>query len=73
MTYTIIIDSIIARNNINRYYETGKIDIDFLTKLSNDAVPQLIRLSSSCKDRSNRKLLEKNLKHRKFKLRNEGS
>jgi hypothetical protein len=38
------IDVIIAKNNIARYEETGKIDTYYLTRLSYDAVPQLIKL-----------------------------
>ncbi|WP_134684835.1 DUF4153 domain-containing protein [Brevibacillus migulae] len=38
------IDAIIAKNNISRYEETGKIDADYLTHLSYDAVPYLVPL-----------------------------
>ncbi|MGF7060441.1 hypothetical protein HNR33_004133 [Brassicibacter mesophilus] len=38
------IDSMIAKNNIDRYFETGKIDFYYLTTLSYDAVPQISRL-----------------------------
>ncbi len=38
------IDVIIARNNINRYYDTGKIDMHYLSRLSWDAVPELVKL-----------------------------
>jgi two-component system sensor histidine kinase BaeS len=34
-------DAWIARHNIERYEETGKIDVDFLSTLSDDAVPVL--------------------------------
>jgi signal transduction histidine kinase len=34
-------DDLIARHNIQRYEETGKIDVDFLATLSDDAVPVL--------------------------------
>ncbi len=34
-------DDLIARHNIERYEETGKIDVDFLATLSDDAVPVL--------------------------------
>jgi two-component system, OmpR family, sensor histidine kinase BaeS len=34
-------DELIARHNIERYEETGKIDVDFLATLSDDAVPVL--------------------------------
>lgn len=46
IAYTIInfmnVDSIIAKNNIERYHRTGKIDVSYLTMLSYDAVPQLL-------------------------------
>ena len=38
------VDAIIARKNIERYFETGKIDLDYLQKLSYDAIPELMRL-----------------------------
>ena len=34
-------DAWIARHNIERYEETGKVDVDFLSTLSDDAVPVL--------------------------------
>jgi len=34
-------DDLIARHNIERYEETGKIDVEFLATLSDDAVPWL--------------------------------
>ncbi len=37
-------DDLIARHNIERYEETGKIDADFLATLSDDAVPVLSTL-----------------------------
>ena len=37
-------DDLIARHNIERYEETGKIDADFLATLSDDAVPALSTL-----------------------------
>jgi two-component system, OmpR family, sensor histidine kinase BaeS len=37
-------DDLIARHNIERYEETGKIDVDFLATLSDDAVPVLSTL-----------------------------
>jgi hypothetical protein len=39
-------DAFIAKQNIERYYETGKIDEAYLLNLSADAVPQLLRFSS---------------------------
>lgn len=39
------VDSIIAQKNIERYYSTGKIDIYYLTRLSYDAVPHVIKFA----------------------------
>ena len=39
------IDAIIAQRNIDRYFRTGKIDLDYLQELSYDAIPELTRLS----------------------------
>jgi len=41
------VDVIIARNNINRYYNTGEIDVYYLTGLSYDAIPEMTRLLKS--------------------------
>lgn len=38
------IDSIITNNNINRFYETGKIDVEYLKNGNNDNIPQLVDL-----------------------------
>ena len=43
------VDVIIARNNINRYYSTGEIDINYLEGLSCDAIAETTRLLD-CKD-----------------------
>jgi hypothetical protein len=37
-------DDLIARHNIERYEHTGKIDVEFLATLSDDAVPALMSL-----------------------------
>lgn len=37
-------DVYIARQNIERYQKTGNIDVSYLTTLSTDATPQLVRL-----------------------------
>ena len=48
LTYTTLnyinVDAIIARKNIDRYFRTGKIDLDYLQELSYDAIPELRRL-----------------------------
>ena len=51
ITYTTLnyvnVDAIIARKNIDRYFKTGKIDLDYLHELSYDAIPELTRLSTA--------------------------
>jgi hypothetical protein len=44
------VDIIIAKNNINRYFETGQIDMVYLKGLSHDAVPEIQKLFISIKD-----------------------
>lgn len=39
------VDMIIARNNINRYFKTGQIDMEYLKGLSYEAVPEMARLT----------------------------
>jgi hypothetical protein len=46
------VDVIIARNNIDRYYETKQIDMVYLKGLSYDAVPEMQKLLTSVKDSS---------------------
>ncbi len=36
-------DAFIARQNLDRYVQTGDLDVLYLTELSDDAVPQLVR------------------------------
>ena len=43
------VDIIIAKNNINRYFETGQIDMVYLKNLSYDAIPEMQRLLISFK------------------------
>lgn len=38
------VDALIARENIDRYNKTGKIDTSYLTVLSNDAIPDIVAL-----------------------------
>ena len=38
------VDVIIAKNNINRYFESGQIDVVYLKGLSYDAAPEMQRL-----------------------------
>lgn len=48
MAYVILnfanIDVLIAKNNINRYLETGKLDTNYLLNLSYDSIPVLVEL-----------------------------
>ena len=46
------VDVIIAKNNINRYFETGQIDMVYLKNLSYDAIPEMQRLLISVKSSS---------------------
>lgn len=39
------VDVLIAENNIRRYEQTGRIDIDYLADLSYDAIPAVMRLT----------------------------
>ena len=38
------VDAIIAKNNINRYFLTGQIDMVYLKSLSYDAAPEIEKL-----------------------------
>jgi hypothetical protein len=37
-------DAFIAKQNIQRYYNTGKLDVFYLTQLSDDAIPETIKV-----------------------------
>ena len=73
------VDIIIAKNNINRYFETGQIDMAYLKGLSYDATPEIQRLFMSVKDSLD--LKEKQMtqelsgyfKERKSELKNQKS
>lgn len=47
--YTVLnfinVDKIIARNNIDRYFRTGEIDINYMQTLSYDAIPDMLILA----------------------------
>lgn len=74
--YTVInyinIDGFVARKNIERYYETGKVDAYYLTTLSNEAVPYLIELRDNS-DSEIKIIINDNLQHRKEILNNQNS
>lgn len=61
------VDGMIARKNIERYYETGKIDIYYFDSLSNAAVRELKMLSED-KDPEIASLAQGMLESRKNKL-----
>lgn len=63
------IDVLIARYNIDRYHSTGKIDTAYLSTLSDDAVPELIRLLGA-KDKSVAAEIQNGLAGRKRALEN---
>jgi hypothetical protein len=73
------VDIIIAKNNINRYFETGKIDMVYLKGLSYDAAPEMEKLFLSVKDSpdSKEKQMAKEIleyfKERKLDLKNQKS
>lgn len=45
------IDSVIAKKNIERYYETTKIDLMYLESYSTDNIPDLINLYKNSNDK----------------------
>jgi hypothetical protein len=66
------IDAIIAQNNISRYFETDKIDLEYLKTLSIDAIPQLIRLRQA-KDETFRNSINLFLEDKKNLLNNDNN
>ena len=75
LTYTTLnyvnVDAIIARNNIDRYFKTGKIDLDYLQELSYDAIPELARLSAAGEDDMASKKTAEFLRNKEAELRSE--
>jgi hypothetical protein len=73
------VDIIIAKNNINRYFETGQIDMVYLKGLSYDAVPEMQRLfmsvevSPDSKEKQMAKEILEYFKERKVDLKNQKS
>ena len=61
------IDQIIVRQNIQRYYKTGQIDVDYLASVSYDTTPYLINLAKEKNNNVASKIVE-NLKHQKEAL-----
>lgn len=64
------VDALIARENIDRYHETGKIDIGYLSSLSDDAVPAMTELLGA-KDETVSGKMENVLFERKQALENQ--
>jgi len=73
------VDVIIAKNNINRYFESGQIDVAYLKGLSYDATPEIQRLYNAVKNSTNPKEkqmaleLSQYFKERKSDLENQKS
>ncbi|MFL0246035.1 DUF4153 domain-containing protein [Candidatus Clostridium stratigraminis] len=69
--YTVInyinIDAFIAKKNIERYNNTGKVDISYLTSLSYEAVPYLIQLRNA-EDPNIRTAIDKKLDNMKAEI-----
>ena len=53
------IDKIIAKNNINRYDRSKKVDIDYLVDLSEDDIPELYEFYSTVNDNEIREEIQK--------------
>ncbi len=66
------VDHFIATKNIDRYFRTGKIDVSYLTGLSDDAVPQLVRLLKA-EDEELVWEIEDDLYYRKLRLEEQQS
>jgi hypothetical protein len=69
--YTVVnyinVDVIIAKKNIDRYYNTGKIDLAYLEQLSYDAIPELTRLTDE-EDRHISETISRHLRDQKKDL-----
>jgi hypothetical protein len=73
------VDVVIAKNNINRYFESGQIDVAYLKGLSYDAAPEIQRLyvtiqsSTDLKEKQVALELSGYFKERKSDLENQKS
>ena len=73
------VDIIIAKNNINRYFETGQIDMVYLKGLSYDASPEmeklftLVKNSQDLKEKQMAKEILEYFKEKKLDLQNQKS
>ncbi|MBL4935646.1 DUF4173 domain-containing protein [Clostridium sp. YIM B02515] len=61
------IDVFIAKKNIERYYSTGKLDAQYLTSLSYEAVPLILDMKN-IKDISMQNTINEGLKYKKEEL-----
>ena len=72
VTYTTLnyvnVDAIIARNNIDRYFKTGEIDLEYLQELSYDAILELSRLSRTSDEDMVAKEMAEFLRDKRAKL-----
>jgi hypothetical protein len=82
VAYTLInfanVNAVIAKNNIDRYHKTGKIDVDYLTSLSYEAVPYISELYNELKDKgkesaSTAAILKEHLQDQKIRLEKDRS
>ncbi|WP_407314349.1 DUF4153 domain-containing protein [Desulfosporosinus sp. SB140] len=75
VAYTLLnyinVDSIIVKNNIDRYNKGNPIDILYLTRLSYDVVPKLADFANSVSDQVLAGQLEKGLTYKKQALEKE--
>jgi hypothetical protein len=73
------VDTIIAKNNINRYFESGQIDVVYLKGLSYDAAPEMqrlftaVKISADLKEKQMAQDLSGYFKERKSELENQQS
>jgi hypothetical protein len=73
------VDIIVAKNNINRYFKTGQIDVVYLKGLSYDAIPEMQRLlilgrgSSDSEEKQIAEEILEYFKERKLDLKNQKS
>lgn len=66
------VDGIIARKNIERFRETKKIDVNYLTQLSDDALPELVKFVEAKEQLSSAQYdIKEYLKFRKEQLGHE--
>lgn len=67
------IDVIIAKNNVVRYNRENRIDVSYLTSLSNDALPYLVDFADSGVDKETELKLRDSFEKRKLRLQSKNS